>query len=131
MNLPIFGGIEEALNQYGEKKDKKLNKVKEDREKKRNIQQKTKRTQEQEDRKTWSKKHGGDTYGNFNDEPKLESKKQCKCGSTTHSKTSSKCCLLNKRNKEKNNDDQSDRSTKVSCVWCRTTKVLLLTVLTF
>ena len=128
MNLPIFGGIEEALKQYGEKRDKKLNNIKEEREKKRRIQRKTKRTQEQEDRKAWSKKHGGDTYDNCNDEPNSESKKQCKCGSTTHSRTSSKYCPLNKRNKEKDNDDESDRSAKVSCVWCRTTKVLLLTV---
>ena len=73
MKLPLFGGIEEALKQYIEKRDKKYEKIKEEKHKKRRLQLKVKRVQEQEERKKWSRQHGGDTYGDSDDDTKAYS----------------------------------------------------------
>lgn len=84
MKLPLFGGVVEALKRF-EKRDMKMKEIKEKRHRKSRIQLKVKRTQEQEERKLWSKQHGGDTYGESEDE--ASKKLQCKCGSKAHSKT--------------------------------------------
>lgn len=130
MKLPVFGGIDEALRQYGRRRDKKMKKIKEERQKRRRIQLKIQRTQEQEVRKAWSDRHGGDTYGDSddgddNDEMKADQRQQCKCGSTTHSRTSAKSCPFNKKNKKtsektefkKDGDDlESKRSANKSII---------------
>ena len=73
---------------------------------------KVKRTKDAQCRKEWSKKHGHDTYGvdenSDTAELKPKNKKKskngqkavegmCKCGSTTHLRTSNKECPLNKK----------------------------------
>ena len=63
------------------------------------------RTIDAQYRKDWSKKHGEDTYGDVSENLLVNtnarncakgSGSRCKCGSTTHKRTSHKECSLNK-----------------------------------
>ena len=78
-------------------REKELGRKKQETTKRKRIQHKISRKKTQEARKQWSKQHGGDTYGS---EPKEKPAKRCKaCGANTHSRTTSKDCPYNKRNR--------------------------------
>ena len=79
----------------------RLCRAKQEKAKKRRIQLLNLRTKEATKRCEWSKKHGGDTYGETDDtdskgpEKSVTQIKKCKCGSTTHSRTTHRDCPLN------------------------------------
>lgn len=101
LNLPIYEGVEEALEKYAVTREKSLERGKEEKTKRRRIALKIARKKEQEVRKLWSKRHGGDTYGDSDSEVKNEEQKQCKaCGSFTHTRKTSKDCPYNKNRKD-------------------------------
>ena len=88
-----------ALKMYNKIREKNLEKKKGKTQKRRRLQLKIDRKGEQEIRKKWSKRHGGDTYGDDSDS-KVTKKhsKACKaCGSNTHSRTTSRMCTFNKK----------------------------------
>ena len=64
MQLPVFEGVEEALEKYNIKRKRALDKPKMSEAKKRRVQWKEDRVKDAERRKEWTKKHGHDTYGN-------------------------------------------------------------------
>ena len=64
MQLPVFEGVEEALEKYNIKRKRALNKAKTSEAKKRRVQWKVDRVKDAERRKEWTKKHGHDTDGN-------------------------------------------------------------------
>ena len=102
LNLPVYEGIQEALTTSNIKRRQQLGRAKQEKAKKRRVQLLKLRTREAAKRREWSKKHGGDTYGETDvtdskaPEKKKGSvkqlKKSCKCGSTTHSWSSHKDC---------------------------------------
>ena len=105
LKLPVVDGIQDKLERYVISRGRALKRMKEEKQKRKRIQRKIDRKAEQEARKQWSKKHGGDTYGegyssDSEEEKKPRKKKeessQCKCGSTTHYRTTSKKCPYNK-----------------------------------
>ena len=90
---------------------------------------KTERTVDAQRRKVWSRNHGHDTYGSDNsdldeDEIKRKGRKKrasegkCKCGSTTHQRTTHSECLLNQksgissRKKRESGDSVDDRASE-------------------
>ena len=124
LNLPIVDGMQEALEQANKTRMKKLEKLRSEESKKKRIKWKNTRDLEQEERKRWAKqqetKHD---YGDEDGENDLEvdddsagvrdllssssvsgpdrkviisNKKRCKCGSTTHLRTSHRECPMNK-----------------------------------
>ncbi len=98
LGMPLYTGIEDALEAYGKTRDKYLAKVKEKKHKERRIQLKIKKKVDGQKRIEWSKKRGNDTYGppRKRKENKKEtetdktnqSNKSCTRGSSTHSRTS-------------------------------------------
>ncbi len=98
LKLPVYDGVQEALERFGEVRQKELDRDKKETTKRKRIQRKITRRKEQEVRKVWSKQHGGDTYG-IDSGSKEKPAKLCKCGSSMHSRTTSKNCPYNKRKK--------------------------------
>ena len=103
--LPVYDGVQVALEKFGRAREKSLEKVKTEKVKQRRIKLKRDRKSEQEQRKVWSEKHGGDTYGmKRKRKPKLckaGEPKVCKsCGSSTHSRTTYRDCPYNKRKQQ-------------------------------
>ena len=93
MNLPVFDGIQEALERHNKLRKKALDRLKIDEVKKRRVKLKVERTKDSLRRQLWSKKHGQDTYDlNTGIEGASGSRKgrslgrgKCKdCGSETH-----------------------------------------------
>lgn len=105
LGIPMFEGVEEALESYGIVREKKLKKQKEEPKIRRRIQLKAKRTGERRERIEWSKSHGNDTYGR---KASTNSKNGlCKCGSSDHRRTSSKNCPLNKKVKRETSQPEA------------------------
>ena len=110
MKLPVFDGVQEALQRYNVERERRLAEIKTDKLKKRRVQSKIKRTQMGKLRATWSLKHGRHTYGHDEDDldcgvevvakgSKRENthKRRCKaCGSSTHQRSNHKDCPSNK-----------------------------------
>ena len=112
LKLPVYDGVHRALEEFNELRMEKLRYTKIEESKKRRIILKIERTKDAQRRKEWSRKHGHDTYGDDEDsdtaelKPKEKKKSnkgqrmvegQCKCGSTTHLRTSHKLCPYNKK----------------------------------
>ena len=93
LGLPLYEGIQTALLSYCQTRDSILEKTKEEESKRKRISWKIQRRLDGEQRKKWSKEHGGDWYGQ---EP-TKSRKPCECGSTKHSRTSHSDCPRNKK----------------------------------
>ena len=110
LKLPVFDGVQEALDKHSAQRKRVLEKAKSTPAKKRRIAWKVKRTLARKDRINWTKKHGRDTYG-CDDGSDLEhdldivkegrkGKTQGKgktqrcvaCGSSTHQRSSHKDC---------------------------------------
>ena len=110
MNLPVFDGIQEALERHNKLRKKALDRLKIDEVKKRRIKLKVERTKDSLRRKLWSKKHGQDTYGHSDDDfntgiegasgsrkGRSLGKGKCKdCGSETHKSRRHKDCPCNR-----------------------------------
>ena len=110
LNLPVYDGIQEALELFNQQRKAALDKLKTE-EAMRRVQLKRERTKETQVRKAWSNKHGHDTYGDgdhdIEPDDKLVSrgKKRQKvadgkcpaCGSTTHKRSNHRDCPFNKR----------------------------------
>ena len=109
LKLPVYDDVHRTLEEFNKLRMEKLEHEKTEKSKKRRIMLKVERTKDAQRRKEWSKKHGHDTYGDDEDsdtaelkpKEKKKSKKgqkmegQCKCGSTTHLRTSHKQCPYN------------------------------------
>ena len=67
LNLPAYEGIQEAVTTYIIKRRQQLDSAKQEKVKKRRIQLLKFRMKEAAERRAWSKKHGGDTYGKTDD----------------------------------------------------------------
>ena len=131
LKLPILDGMQEALEQANKNRKKKLEKLRSEESKKKRIKWKNARDLEQEERKRWVKQQEiRHDYGEEDGEDDLEvdsvggarellgsssvsgpdsaviiaSKKKCKCGSTTHLRTSHRECPMNK---SKGHEDDS------------------------
>ena len=68
MHLPVFDGVQEALEMHSIQRKKALEEIKTEEAKKKRVQWKIERTKDAERRKIWSKKHGRDTYGHEDDD---------------------------------------------------------------
>ena len=113
LKLPVYDGVETALEKFNKLRNEDLDRKKTDRYKKRRIQLKVERTNDRERRKAWSKKHGHDTYGDDDsDDSDIELKPKkgrkrpkstggmCKCGSTTHLRSNHRECPYNMKRKK-------------------------------
>ena len=67
LNLPVYEGIQEAVTTYNIKRRQQLGSAKQEKVKKRRIQLLKFRTKQAAERRAWSQKHGGDTYGKTDD----------------------------------------------------------------
>ena len=103
MKLPVFDGVQEALERYNVQRKRALDEYKTEARKKRTVQLKVQRTKESQRRMEWSKKHGHDTYGHDDDDLECASAKvaskgrkektlgKCRaCGSSTHQRSNHK-----------------------------------------
>ena len=106
LNLPVYEGIQEALTMSNIRRRQQLGRKQTEKVKRRRIQLLKLRTKEAAERCEWSKKHGGDTYGENDDTDSpakqkgsvKQLKKFCrKCGSTTHCRSSHKDCPHNEK----------------------------------
>ena len=126
LKLPVFDGVQAALEAFNEQRMLNLDHKKTDSFKQRRIQLKTKRTVDAQRCKVWSKKLGHDTYGSDDsdldeDELKPKGRKKrmtggtCKCGSTTHQHTHHSDCCLNEKNQESgvSVDDRASENSDV------------------
>ena len=113
MGLPVFEGVQEALEIHSLQRKRKLERVQTTPVKKRRIELKKMRVQEGFRRSEWTKKHGHDhTYGNDNkcvSDHEGEKEGGCKrkqskrktnnlcsaCGSSTHKRTTHRDCPFN------------------------------------
>ncbi|XP_048585672.1 uncharacterized protein LOC125568208 [Nematostella vectensis] len=123
LHLPVLPSIEKALDKATEDRMNHLMKQKTEAAKKQRISNKQARQEDQEERKKWNKRQAVlHTYGtedddeldDDDDDPALireaenmlrqrtviSGKRPCKCGSTTHQRTSHKDCSENPKNKE-------------------------------
>ena len=105
LKLPLYDGLQEHLEIQNRKRKEHLDFQKTEQQKKRRIELKKMRTIDAQRRKEWSKKHGQDTYGDVSENSLVNtnarnsgnaSGSRCKCGSTTHKRTSHKECPYNK-----------------------------------
>ena len=124
LNLPVYEGIQEAVTTSNIKRRQQLGRTKQEKVKKRRMQLLKLRTKEAAERREWSKKHGGDTYGETEDrdskapekkkgskapEKKKGSVKQCpRCGSATHSRSTYRGCPYNSKYSNVLNIDNSE-----------------------
>ena len=113
LKLPVYDGIQQALEVFNQQRKVALDKLKTDEAKRKRLQLKMKRTKESQIRKAWSKKHGHDTYGDEAEDiehdhslinrgkkrQKASEGKCAACGSTTHRRSNHKDCPFNKRRK--------------------------------
>ena len=117
MQLPVYDGLIEKLETSNKTRTKGLEHKKKEEIKRRRIELKCKRTKEAQARKQWSKGHANyDYHGADQDIAELEGKHnpredghsknnkvcgKCKCGSTSHKRTSHRDCPLKKSKGEK------------------------------
>ena len=110
LKLPVFDGVQEALDKHSAQRKRALGKAKSTPAKKRRIAWKVKRTLARKDSINWTKKHGHDTYGcddGSDREHDLDIVKEGRkgknrgkgktqgcvaCGSSTHQRSSHKDC---------------------------------------
>ena len=111
LKLPVFDGVQAALEAFNRQRKANLDNVKTSKCKHRRIELRVERKGDAQRRKEWSKKHGHDTYGdNDSDEDRVElkekqlkrqrssSERKCRaCGSTTHTRSSHRDCPSNKK----------------------------------
>ena len=109
MKLPVFEGVQQALEAYNKRRKAALDIRKDEKHKKRRLQLKIERTRDAQLRKAWSKRHGHDTYYDQDEieaeldlpatsKQKQVSDKKCKaCGSSTHMRSTHRECPFNKR----------------------------------
>ena len=133
LKLPVFEGVQAVLEAFNEQRKLNLDREKTDSSKRRRVQLKTERTVDAQHRKVWSKKHGHDTYGSDDsdlDEDEIKPKGwkkhttggKCKCGSTTHQRTTHSECRLNPKSgisntkKQESGDSVDDRVSEDSDV---------------
>ena len=125
MKLPVFDGVQEALQRYNIERKRRLAEIKTNEHKKRRVQSKIKRTQMGKLRAMWSLKHGRHTYGH--DEDDLEcgvdvvakgsrgekpQQRRCKaCGLSTHQRSNHKDCPSNKGRGATTSSQRGDTST--------------------
>ena len=125
LKLPVFDGVQAALEVFNEQRKLNLDREKTDSFKQRQIQLKSERTMDARRRKVWSKKHGHDTYGSDDsdldkDELKPKGRKKCtaggtcKCGSTTHQHTNHSECHLNEKNRKSGVSNKKNQKGGVS-----------------
>ena len=76
LNLPVYEGIQEAVTTSNIKRRQQLGRAKQEKVKKRRIQLLKFRTKEAAERREWSKKHGGHTYGKTDDRDSKASEKK-------------------------------------------------------
>ena len=121
MHLPVFDGVQEALEMHSIQRKKALEEIKTEEAKKNRVQWKIERTKDAERRKIWSKKHGRDTYGHEDDDvdhcavkmvvrdiKNPQNKGKCKaCGSRTHLRSNKRDCPYNKNKSKKDGLPQS------------------------
>ena len=105
LNLPPFDGMKEAVLMANTDCMKRIEKSREKQTKSERVKRKLARDHEQAERQCWSQQQNiVHTYG----------KKECKCGSTTHLRTTSKDCPLRKvkqSSKDVQRDDFLDESS--------------------
>ena len=115
MKLPVFDGVQEALEKHNLQRKRKLEREKKTPVKKRRIELKKRRVVEGFRCSEWSRKHGHDAYGE-NDEHESDHAKVLKrkrgkakprrakqksdglcsaCGSSTHKRSTHRDCLFN------------------------------------
>ena len=132
LKLPLLDGMQEALEQANKNRKKKLEKLRSEESKKKRIKWKNARDLEQEERKRWVKQQeirhdygeedggeddvevdsvggarellGSSSVSGPDSAVIIASKKKCKCGSTSHLRTSHRECPMNK---SKRHDDDS------------------------
>ena len=131
MMLPVFDGVEAALQTFNDQRMAELERKKSSKFKRRRIQLMVERTEDAQRRKEWSKMHGHDTYGDDgsdDDAVERKVKKQIRpkkgqaatggmcraCGSTSHQRSSHRDCLFNK--KLPGTSDACDRTSESSDV---------------
>ena len=115
LKLPVYEGVGEALERYAKRRGKVLERKKKPETKRRRIGLKIARKREQTLRQEWSKRHGGDTYGDGDSEVKEGDRKQCRaCGSFTHSRKTSKDCPYNKKKQTPPKDPTPDSKSDMS-----------------
>ena len=125
LKLPILPEVVRAFQKATQERVKELEKKKTDEAKQKRISHKIARAEDQEERKKWVKRqailhtYGADEAGDDGsevdrslvteaegivgeEELTIVSGKKCKCGSTSHQRTSSTLCRLNKRNAKSN-----------------------------
>lgn len=91
LNLPLFDGMEEAILRSNHSRMKQIEKSRSKQAKTERIKRRHISEHEQAERKRWNKQQSiVHTYG------EQDSSKRCRCGSTTHLRTTSKECRLNK-----------------------------------
>lgn len=122
--LPISSAVESALKKASTERTSSLKRKQSDEGKKKRISQKTARREDQEERRRWTKRQTRThTYGSDEDDDNgmeevdsdvvlaarqvvsgngnsIVSGRKCKCGSTTHQRTSHRSCPHNKRNQK-------------------------------
>ena len=76
LNLPVYEGIQEAVTTSNIKRRQQLGRAKQEKVKKRRIELLKFRTKEAAERREWSKKHGGHTYGKTDDRDSKASEKK-------------------------------------------------------
>ena len=118
LNLPVYEGIQEAVTTANIKRRQQLGRAKQEKVKKRRIQLLKLRVRDATERREWSKKHGGDTYGETKDTDSKAPKKSkggatqinilCKCGSTSHSRSTHRDCPLNTKYSNVSSIDHSE-----------------------
>jgi len=118
LNLPILPEVVRAFQKATQERMKELEKKKTDGTKQKRVSQKIARAEDQEERKKWVKRQAIlHTYGVEDEEDDsgedrtlvqqaqrmvggeetvIVSGRKCRCGSTTHQRTSSRLCPLNK-----------------------------------
>ena len=111
LKLPVFDGVQDALEKYSVQRKRNLDREKTTPAKRRRIALKVQRTLEARERIKWSKKHGHDTYGCDSDsdsENELGAERKMKkwvkgrgrkctsCGSSSHQRSSHSDCPFNK-----------------------------------
>lgn len=120
MNLPVLPEVVRAFQKASKERMKELEKKKTDQAKQKRVSHKIARSEDQEERKKWVKRQAIlHTYGAEDEddgseedrtliqeaerimggeETEIVSGRKCRCGSTTHLRTSSRLCPLNKNN---------------------------------
>ena len=127
MKLPVFDGIQAALETFNKQRKRGLDRKKMVEYKQRRIRLRVQRMKDEQVRKEWSKKHGHNTYGDDDSDVELKPKgrerqkkrkaatggKCSACGSTSHRSSRHRDCPFNKRAQGADDDKASENSDVV------------------